>query len=108
MNVFINTNTNVYPYYIGNLKVDYPEYNVYQPMPKGVFPVIWIEQPNDADDLHYYELGTPILSDGVYTTNWVLTDKIPGVHLSGPGPWSFDEESKIWYLTNPLAKDTHD
>lgn len=108
MNVFINTNTNVYPYYFGNLEADYPEYNVYQPMPNGVFPVTWVEKPEEINPAHYYELGTPTLSDGVYTTNWELKEREPGTYITGPGPWSFDEESKTWYLTNPLAKDTHD
>jgi hypothetical protein len=108
MILFINTNTNVYPYYLGNLQVDYPEYNVYQPMPDGVFPVMWLEKPDDADDYHYYELETPTELDGIYTTNWVLTDKIPGIHPTGPGPWSWDNETNTWFLSNPLAKDTHD
>jgi hypothetical protein len=108
MILFINTNTNVYPYYPGNLEADYPEYNVYQPMPNGVFPVTWIEKPEDPDPAHYYELGTPISNNGVYTTNWELKERQPGTYITGPGPWSFDEESKTWYLTNPLAKDTYD
>jgi hypothetical protein len=108
MDYYINTNNNLYPYFLEELRNDYPEYNVYQPFPKGVFPVVWVDKPEEPDSAHIYKIETPTFSNGVYTTNWVLKEREPGTYTTGPGPWSFDEESQTWYLSNPLAKDTHD
>ena len=101
MNVYINTNTNVCPYHIGNLQFDYPEYNVYQPLPEGVFPIEWSVQPEAPDIAHYYEIN-PIAVDGIWKIEWVLTERKPGTYKPGPD-YSFDEESNIWYPSHPLA-----
>lgn len=81
MEIFINTNTNVYPYYIGNLWDDYPEYNVYQPLPEGIFPVVWINEPEVDTTKQYVTEAMPIETDGVWTVQWDVHDYAPGEYL---------------------------
>lgn len=102
-NVYINTNTNQYPYYIGNLRLDYPEYNTYQPLPEGVFPLTWVDAPEAPDVAHYYS-PKPIETNGVWTVEWTLETKEPGTYKPGP-EYFFDEESRTWYPQNPLVKE---
>jgi len=107
-NFYINTITNKYPYTKADLINDNPWYNVYQPLPDGVFPVVWVDCPESPDVHHEYVLETPTEKDGLWTTNWVLKERKSGTYRHGPGPWLFDEETKTWYLANPLAKATDD
>ena len=109
---FINTNTNTYPYYFGDIQRDYSWYNVYQPLPEGIFQVEPGIKPSDSDESHTYSPSQPELVDGVWTMQYVLIElpfnkEIPP-SPDGPGPWLWDCDSKIWYLANPLAKETHD
>jgi len=108
MESFIDTNTNKYPCTLYEIKRDYPEYNVYQPLPDGVFAVKWVEPPEDIDIYHCWVAGNPVIIDGVWTTNWVLKERKLEPYQLGPGPWLFDEESQTWYLAHPLAKATYD
>jgi hypothetical protein len=109
---FINTNTNTYPYYLGNIQNDYPSYNVYQPLPEGIFRVEPGIKPSDPDEFHTYSPSQPELVDGIWTMQYVLIelpfDQEKPPLPDGPGPWLWDDESKNWYLANPLAKETHD
>jgi hypothetical protein len=102
MTTYINTNTNQYPYYIGNLCLDYPEYNVYQPLPEGVFPVTWVNEPEAPDVAHYY-VPKPVEKDGEWIVEWNLEEREPGTYCPGPG-FFFDEESGKWYPQNPTVK----
>jgi len=108
MITYINTKTNKYPYFYGDIQVDYPEYNVYQPLPDGVFPVTSKNFDGQPEPGYFWKEVLPAETDGVWTQQWEQ-EKFPTDNpLSGPGPWSFDEESQTWYLANPLAKAVHD
>ena len=111
MNAFINTKTNQYPYWLGDLLSDNPWYNVYQPLPDGVLPVVWVEAPDSPDAAHYY-LPQPVEINGVWTVQWTIHDfteeelqaqKDNLVANGGPG-YLFDKESQTWYPSNPLVR----
>ena len=102
----INTNVipNKFPYAPFELLKDYPWYNVYQPLPSGIYEVIVDPLPPPPEKTHFYNLSLPIEIDGVWVQQWVLQEHEFGVVRTGPGPWDLDKESGKFYLSNPLAR----
>ena len=108
--LLINTNTNTYPYQEWQLRKDYPEYNVYQPLPNGICKVVIEPNPEGFEETHEYTTTLPVLINDVWTIQWELKELPPKTPTqpNGPGPWDWDEESQTWYLYSPLSKATHD
>ena len=106
--LLININTNKFPYAMWELRQEYADWNVYQPLPDGIFQVVEAPAPEGLEDNQYFEPGQPELIDGVWTLPMVVKDRPFGYTPTGPGPWDLDQESGLFYLAHPLAKATHD
>jgi len=109
MAIYINTNTNVWPYYQVDLANDYHAWNVYQPLPDGIYEIVEQPKPSSADPFYDWREVFPELTNGVWTQKFELFEtnyRLP--FPDGPGPWEWDQEDKVWYLNSPLAKDTHE
>jgi hypothetical protein len=77
MSVFIDTNKNLYPLYVIDVKMAYPEWQEGDNLPDGVFSVFQTEMPELIDGVAIDE-GYPQNIDGKWQRVWdikVLSEK---------------------------------
>jgi len=67
--MYIDTNSNTYPLYPGDIMLVSPSWSLGDPLPSGWFSVEPTEPPSITGIQTYYE-EAPALVDGVYTQTW--------------------------------------
>jgi hypothetical protein len=67
--MYIDTNSNTYPLYPGDIMLVSPSWSLGDPLPSGWFSVEPTELPSITDTQTYYE-EAPVLVDGIYTQVW--------------------------------------
>jgi hypothetical protein len=71
--MYIDTNTNTYPLYPGDVLLVSPSWSLGDPLPTGWFSVEPTDLPTISETQTYYE-GAPIIVDGIYTQVWLTRD----------------------------------
>jgi hypothetical protein len=94
MTLYYDSNTGRYPVDIDYIHAMYPEYNVYQPIPNGVFEYEQTEPPEYGENIMYVA-DTPALVNGAWLSQWKSIDLTKYV---------WDDHSQTWYFKNPLVK----
>lgn len=74
--MYINTDTNTYPLYPGDIMIAHPGWTTEDPLPNGWAPVVATEPPTISGNQMYYE-EQPSLIDGVYHQVWSVRDLTP-------------------------------
>lgn len=67
--MYIDTNSNTYPLYPGDIMLVSPSWSMGDPLPSGWFEVQQTTPPTITSTQLYYE-EAPSLADGVYTQVW--------------------------------------
>lgn len=67
--MYIDTNSNTYPLYPGDIMLVSPSWSLGDPLPSGWFEVQPVDPPSISSTEMYYE-EAPSLVDGVYTQVW--------------------------------------
>lgn len=68
--MYINTNTNEYPIYIGDIQILYPDFKEGDALPDGIFEVIETEMPQPTWENVVTLKPTPDFIDGKYYSAW--------------------------------------
>ena len=97
MPLYYDSNKNLYPVDTQYLYAAYPGYNIYQPIPDGIFEYEETPQPQAVIDTMYIP-DTPALVEGVWLSQWKAIDLTK---------YSYDSQSQTWYFANPLAKNNN-
>jgi len=67
--MYIDTNSNTYPLYPGDITLVSPSWSLGDPLPSGWFEVEPTDPPIVTNTQTYYE-EAPLLGDGTYTQVW--------------------------------------
>ena len=94
MPFYYDSNTGRYPVDTDYLYATYPEYNIYQPMPNGVFEYEQTEPPEYGENIMYVA-DTPAPVDGVWLSQWKSFDLTK---------YAWDDNSQTLYPVNPLVR----
>lgn len=75
MTAYIDTSTQEYPLYEGDIRLRFPNTSFGQPFtaPDGYEAVAPTQRPT-AGHAHNVKEGDPALADGVWTQQWIVTD----------------------------------
>jgi hypothetical protein len=71
---YIDTTTNRYPLFIGDIQIVDPSWNLGDNLPEGWFEVQETSMPiNPPENSIYYEVA-PVMIDGIYTQTWEMKE----------------------------------
>lgn len=71
MAIYLNTNTNEYPRFIGDIQIEFPSWNFGDELPSNWVEVEEVENPAYSDNEILEELQ-PKLVNGKYKQQWVV------------------------------------
>lgn len=91
--MYIDTNTNTYPLYPGDVLLVAPTWALGDPLPTGWHSVEPTEPPVISEAQTYYEVA-PLVVDGIYTQSWGIRDLTETELESRMAPFTAREKLK--------------